>query len=124
MGGKWIEIAILMEQKVAVLDTEGRNDQVSGFAHGDAPFAELSIMPCSPHSEGWRQHGHHGKLADPFFDRRGVRFIASATQDFEENDIPDEDLPGVLQGSQHGEAARNLATQQSDPDRRVDDDHR
>ncbi len=111
-----VEIAILMQELVAIGDAIAGDDEIGRLVDGDTSLAEPAIMSSGLAREGRRQHRRDGKSAQPPFYRDSMLLTACAAQNLEQNNVADKDPRGVVPGVQQSRRPRGLSAYQSDPD--------
>lgn len=123
MGGHRIEVTIVMQQAMAMLDAERRNDEVDGLADRNAATAQHSIIRGCFHCEGLVKHCLDWKSPKSALEPQCMSAVPRAAQNFEQHKIPNNDLVLVNDLIQLTNGARIGATNLSDPDRAIDNDH-
>ena len=117
------KIAVIVEQRVAVFDTKGTDDNVGGLADRDAEFSQFAIIPGGARGQIGIQKRHESILAQPVFDALRMGLVPSAQKDFEQDKIADQEQFTCSRSFQFGCRQRSMAAQVRDPDRVVDENH-
>lgn len=112
-----IEITILVQQKMAVLDAVGGDDDVGRLADGDAALAKQAVVCGGAGSERCSEQRNDWKSGHRCFDRRSMFVVARSLQHLRQNEISDQDIGDVLGSGQLRDLGRCLTTQQRNPDR-------
>lgn len=80
-----IEVAIVVQQGVMVRDAEGGDDEVGGFADGNAEGAQRAVMLRRLHRQIRAQQRHHRVLAQRLFDPHSLGFVPRTLQHFQQD---------------------------------------
>lgn len=100
MSDEGLEIAILMQEAVAVGDAVGRDDQVGRLADGDASGPQAAVVRGSLSRESRREHAGDRKSTQPCLNGESLPIVAGTPQNFQQNDVADENVLGFLQFAQ------------------------
>ena len=117
------KVAVVVEQRMAMLDAEGADDDVSGLTNRNAQFSQFAIVAGGAWGEIGTQHRDERVTTQTALDARGMRFVPGALQDFEQDQITDQQRHPHGQGSQLGSRRRSLAAQMGNPDGAIDENH-
>lgn len=100
MLGERIEVAILMQQAMAVGDAVGRDDQVGRLTDGDATGPQVAVVRSSLSRASGREHAGDHKLTQPCLDGESLLIASGAPQDLQQYDVADENVLCFLQLAQ------------------------
>ncbi len=100
MSDEGLEIAILLQEAVAVGDAVGRDDQVGRLADGDAAGPQVAVVRGSLSRESRREHAGDRKSTQPCLDGESLLIASGAAQDLQQNDIADQNVLRVLKLAQ------------------------
>lgn len=95
-----LEIAILVQEAMAVGDAISRDDQVRRLADGDAAGPEVAVVRGTLSCESGGEHASDRKPTQPCLDGESLLIASDAAQDLEQNDVADENVLRVLQLAQ------------------------
>jgi catechol 2,3-dioxygenase-like lactoylglutathione lyase family enzyme len=116
MLGKRPKIPIRVQQGVAVLDAESGDDQICRLAHGHTELPEPAIVAGSRTRDLRIEHLHEWKAAHSHVDGRGMRVIARALQQLEQDQIAHQKIGRLDQRIEPGNGRTLLPPEMSDPD--------
>lgn len=94
------EVAIVVQQCMAVLDAERADDDVGRLPDRDAQLSQFSIVPRRARGEIGIQKWHDNVVPQSTLDARGMRVITGALKNLKQDQVPDQErLPagGSLQ---------------------------
>lgn len=118
-----IEVPVVVQQTMAALDAEGSYDDVNGFPDGDAEAAQGSAVMRADNRHTLIKHGCDGEAPKAALDPGGVRVVAGALQDFQEDQVANQDV--VVRFDERLQLADRLCIETSevgDPNRAVNED--
>ena len=84
-----IEVTVLVEETIAILDAEGRNDQVRRSFGCYALAAEPAIVVGSTDSDVMPEHFRHGKAEEFSLDLQSDLFGGYALKHFQQDNVAD-----------------------------------
>src|SRR5260370_41583289 len=84
------EIAVIVQQRMAILDAEGTNDNVGRLANRDAQISQLAIVPGGARGKGGIQERHESISAQSAFNARRMGLVPCALKDLEQDEIADQ----------------------------------
>src|SRR5579863_8478818 len=84
------EIPVVVQQRVAALDTEGANDDVGRFADRDAQVSQPAIVPGGARGKIGIQKRHESIPTQFAFNPRSMGFISGALKNFEQDEVADQ----------------------------------
>lgn len=119
----WREIPVIVQQRVAMLDTEGADDEVGRLADRDAQPPQRTIIPRGVRREIGIQKRHERIPAQSAFDARSMGLIPGALENLEQNEVADQERLTTGGGFQLRGCERSMAAQMGDPDGAVDKNH-
>jgi hypothetical protein len=100
MLGEGIEIAVLVQEAMAVGDAVGRDDQVGRLADGDAKGSQVAVVRGSLSRESGREHAGDCKPTQPCLNGESLLIASGAAQDLKQNDVADQNVLRVLKLAQ------------------------
>src|ERR1700674_2999558 len=118
-----MEIAIVVEQRPAVLDAPGADQQIDGLADGDPPPAQGTEIARRCDGNRVAGHWHDFEAAQQGLDLSSRPLAVKALQYLAQHQIPDDDLVRAEERAQPPDMARSPAIEEVDPDAAVDNDH-
>ncbi len=83
------EIPVVVQQQVAVLDTESADNDIGRFADRNAQFSQLVIVPGGAKGKIGAEKRHESILAKSAFDLRGMRLISGALKNLQQDEVAD-----------------------------------
>ena len=86
----WSKITVIVQQRVAFLDAESADNDVSRFADRNAQLSQLAIVSGCTRGGIAIQQRHERIPAQCAFDTRGMLVIAGALKNLEKNKIADQ----------------------------------
>src|SRR5436305_10529791 len=98
MGSHHVKVTVVVQQAVAVLDTECRDDEVYDPWQGDATTAQNPVIAGGFHGDTTVEHPFEPEHAQFGLDFARMALIAGTLQDLEQYEITDQDyIRRVLQ---------------------------
>jgi hypothetical protein len=85
------KIAVIVQQRMTMLDAKGADDDVGCFPDRDAQFSQPAMVPGGASGQMGIQKAHNRVLAQPALNARGMGVIPSALKDFEQDQIADQE---------------------------------
>src|SRR3954447_15753602 len=117
------EVAIVVEQRPAVLDAPGADQQTDGLADGDAAPAQGTEIAGCRNGNRISRHVHDFEAPQQGFDFPSRPFIVKALQHLAQHQIADYYLFSTYNRVQLFDMGRVPAVKEVDPDAAVDNDH-
>src|SRR5258708_6504000 len=117
------EIAVIVQQRMAMLDAEGTNDDVGRLANRDTQISEFAIVAGGARGKGGIQERHESISTQSAFDTRRMGLVPCALKDLEQDEIADQKRFAAGGGLQFGNGRGSMAAQVRDPDRAIDENH-
>ena len=117
------EIAVIVQQRVAMLDAECADDEVGRLADRDAQLSQLAIVPGGARGEIGIQKRHKSIPAHSAFDARSMSFIPGALKNLEQDEIADQERFPTRGGFQFGSGGVRSPRKIGDPDGAIDENH-
>jgi len=117
------EITVIVQQRVAMLDAEGADDDVGRLRDRDAQAPQRTIIPSGARSEIGVQKRHERIPAQSAFDARGMGPIPGALENLEQNEIADQERLSTGGSFQFRGCGGSMAAQMRDPDGAIDENH-
>lgn len=117
------KVAIVVQQRVTVLDAVRADDDVGCLADRDAEFPQLAIVTGGAGGQIGIQKRHYRILAQSAFDARGMGLVSRTLENLEQYEIADEERFSTGDGFQLGGCRCSIAAQVCYPYRAVDENH-
>ena len=95
-----LEIAILVQQRVAVLDAVGADDQIRRLADRAVGSPQDAVVSRHLNRQGFTEHRHNLEVTQLAAKSRGMRFVACASQHLQQDDVAHQKLFLTEQGAQ------------------------
>jgi hypothetical protein len=86
-----VEIAVVVQQRVALLDAERANDQVGRLADGDALAPQHAVIMRRLHGNSLIQHRHDIERSQVPRESNRMGFIARALQHLQHDNVTDQE---------------------------------
>jgi len=117
------EIAVIVQQRLAMFDAESSDDNVGGFADRDSQFSQPAIVAGGARSQVTVQKRHERILAQPPFNARSMGVVAGPLKYLEQNEITDQKRFPAGDGFQFDGGRSSMTAQLRNPDGTVDKNH-
>ena len=117
------EVAVIMQQDVAMLDAESADDDVRGLADGDAQRPQLAIIAGGTGREITIEKRYDRIPAQSALDALSMGFVPGTLKDLEQDKIADQQRFTAGCGFQFGNRRRSMSAQVRDPDGAINEDH-
>jgi len=85
-----LEIAVRMQERVAVFDAKRADYEVGRLADGDSEPAKGSVIPGGRYREVRVEHCDRWENSERLFDSLRVALVARSLQDFDQHNIAHE----------------------------------
>jgi hypothetical protein len=118
-----LEVPIGVQEDVAVLNAEGRDDHVDRSADRDRSLAQGPVVHRAGERNLAPEQISQGQRVERMLRALEISLATEALQDLDLDQIPDKDLLLSKEPVQEIRLARISAVEEVDPDRAVDQDH-
>src|SRR5581483_11574458 len=116
------KIAVMMEQRAAVLDAPSADQQVDGFADGDTAPTQKAKITRRRNRNRLSDHRHHREFAQHRLDLFGFSLSIHTLEDLAQHQVSDEDFLPTQRRLQSTDMSQAAAVEEIDPDAAVDND--
>ena len=117
------EIMVIMQQRAAMLDAEGADDDVGRLADREAQRSQFAIIPGGAAREITVEKWHERISTQSALDALGMSLVPRALKDLEQDEIADQERFSTGGGFQFGDRRRPMTSQVGDPDGAIDQNH-
>lgn len=117
------EVTVIVQQTVAMLDTECRYHKVRRFADRDPDAPQPAIVARDAGSKVAIQERYNDVIAQRTLDPYGMRLVPCPLEDFEQDEVADQKRFPTRGGLQLRRGRRLEPTQMGNPHGAVDEDH-
>ena len=117
------KIAVVVQQRAAMLDAKRADDDVRGLPDRYAEFPQFTTVPGGARGQIGIEERHERKPAQFEFDARRMGLVPSALKNFEQDEIADQDWFASGRRFQFGGRVRARSAKVDYPDGAVDKNH-